>query len=63
MMVPKDFNDLAVRRTAVVLKNGVNFDRSLRDMLSQAYTFGFIDCYEISAEEKKILKNVESVVK
>ena len=52
MMLPKDFNDFAIKRTAVVLKNGIIFDRSLRDMLANAYACGFIDCCEANVNQR-----------
>lgn len=51
MKIPKDFNDLAIRRSEIILKTGIGFDRSIRDMLAHAYTCGFIDCYDINASQ------------
>lgn len=56
----KSFNDMAIRRTAVILKNGIGYDRSLREMLAQAYTHGFIDCCEVNVHENAINTNKSS---
>jgi len=59
MMLPKDFNDFAIKRTAVVLKNGISFDRSLRDMLANAYACGFVDCCEVNVNIRNNKKGLE----
>ena len=52
MMIPKDFNDLAIRRINIVLKDGIGFDRSIWDMLAHAYACGFIDCCEANVNQR-----------
>lgn len=52
MIVPKDFNEFAIKRTEVVLKNGIAYDRSIKDMLAHAYMNGFIDCCEVNVNQR-----------
>lgn len=51
--IPKEFNDIALERTGIVIKTGIAFDRSLKDMLAYAYALGFVDCNDAYVNGKE----------
>lgn len=53
MVIPKDVKDIAKERIAALIKKGVSFDVSLRDMLVDAYVQGFIDRCQINVRQRK----------
>ena len=38
--------EFAKQRTAIILKNGINFDIGLRELIAAAYMAGFSDCVD-----------------